>query len=104
MEATQEIKSMIDKARRAQSLYASHFDQDDVDAVVKLATRAIFDNAEMLAKMAVEETQMGVYEDKVMKNRNKSKGVYFARSRYTTITRIHNHPIKYNLFSVVSIL
>ena len=68
---------MIDKARRAQSLYASHFDQDDVDAVVKLATRAIFDNAEMLAKMAVEETQMGVYEDKVMKNRNKSKGVYY---------------------------
>ena len=77
MEATQEIKSMIEKARKAQSLYASHFDQDDVDAVVKLATRAIFDNAEMLAKMAVEETQMGVYEDKVMKNRNKSKGVYY---------------------------
>ena len=31
----------------------------------------------MLAKMAVEETQMGVYEDKVAKCRNKSKGVWY---------------------------
>lgn len=77
MEAFEEIQLMINKARKAQALYASHFDQDDVDAVVKLMTKAIFDNAEMLAKAAVEETQMGVYEDKVSKNRNKSKGVWF---------------------------
>jgi len=68
---------MIDKARKAQSIYSTCFDQDDVDNTVKLATRAIFENAEELAKMAVEETQMGVYEDKVSKNRNKSKGVWY---------------------------
>ncbi len=77
MNATEEIKTMIEKARKAQTYYATHFDQDDVDNTVRLATRAIFDHAEELAKMAVEETQMGVYEDKVSKNRNKSKGVWY---------------------------
>lgn len=67
---------MIARARKAQAVYQDHFDQDDVDQVIKLAARAIFDNAEELARMAVDETGMGVYEDKVAKNRNKSKGVW----------------------------
>jgi len=77
MTAVEEVKAMIDKARKAQAVYCTRFDQDDVDNTVKLATRAIFEDAEELAKMAVEETQMGVYEDKVSKNRNKSKGVWY---------------------------
>lgn len=77
MGEVEEIRKMIEKARHAQAIYSSHFDQDDADAVVKLATRAIFDNAEELAKLAIEETQMGVSSDKVSKNRNKSKGVWF---------------------------
>lgn len=77
MTANQEVKAMIDKARKAQAIYCSRFDQDDVDNTVKLATRAIFDHAEELARLAVEETRMGVYEDKVSKNRNKSKGVWY---------------------------
>lgn len=70
------IQKMIEKARKAQSIYETHFDQHDVDAVIKLAARAIFDNAEELAKLTIEETEMGVYEDKVAKNKNKSKGVW----------------------------
>ncbi len=73
----EEIQKMVANARKAQAIYEKHFDQEDVDAVVKLVTRTIFDNAEELAKAAVEETQMGVYEDKVAKNRNKSKGVWY---------------------------
>lgn len=72
----EEIKKMIEKARIAQATYETHFDQDDVDAVIKLAARAVFDNAEELAEIAVKETEMGVYEDKVSKNKNKSKGVW----------------------------
>lgn len=71
-----EIKEMVEKARKAQALYETHFDQEDVDNVIKLAARTIFDHAEELAKLTIEETQMGVYEDKVAKNRNKSKGVW----------------------------
>ena len=72
-----EIEQMIAKARVAQAMYVRHFDQDDVDLAVKIATHTIYEHAEELARMAVEETQMGVYEDKVAKNRNKSKGVYW---------------------------
>ena len=42
MTATEEIKAMIDKARKAQAYYATHFDQDDCDNTVKLVTRTIF--------------------------------------------------------------
>lgn len=72
-----EIQQMIAKARAAQAIYMNHFDQDDVDQAVKITTRTIYDHAEELARMAVEETGMGVYEDKVAKNRNKSKGVWW---------------------------
>ncbi|MDR1055756.1 MAG: aldehyde dehydrogenase family protein [Prevotellaceae bacterium] len=71
-----EVSEMVEKARKAQAIYEAHFDQDDVDAVIKLAARAIFNNAEELAKLTIEETEMGVYEDKVSKNKNKSKGVW----------------------------
>lgn len=70
------ISEMVVRARKAQERYYRHFDQDQVDVVIKAATKVIYDNAEELALLAVEETNMGVYEHKVAKNRNKSKGVY----------------------------
>ena len=72
-----EIKEMVAKAREAQAIFERSFNQSTTDAVVKATARVVFENAEMLAKMAVEETQMGVYEDKVAKCRNKSKGVWY---------------------------
>ena len=72
-----EIKEMVVKARKAQEIYEHHFDQDQVDRVIREAARVIYDHAEELARLAVNETGMGVYEHKVAKNRNKSKGVYY---------------------------
>ena len=72
-----EIEQMIAKARKAQVMYVRHFNQDDVDRAVMIACKTVFDHAEELARMAVDETQMGVYEDKVSKNQNKSKGVWW---------------------------
>ena len=72
-----EIKEMVVKARKAQEIYEHHFDQDQVDRVIREAARVIYDHAEELARLAVDETGMGVYEHKVAKNRNKSKGVYY---------------------------
>ena len=72
-----EIKEMVERARKAQSVYANRFDQDGVDLVIKTAAKVIYDNAEELARVTVEETQMGVYKDKVAKNKNKSKGVWY---------------------------
>lgn len=72
-----EVKEMVAKARVAQAIYERTFNQASCDAVVKAAARVVFENAEMLAKMAVEETKMGRYEDKVAKCRNKSKGIWY---------------------------
>ena len=72
-----EIQEMIAAARIAQAQYEQLFGQDQVDEVIKAAAHVIYNNAEMLAKITVEETEMGVYEDKVAKNRNKSKGVWY---------------------------
>ena len=72
-----EIKEMVVKARKAQEIYEHHFDQDQVDRVIREAARVIYDHAEESARLAVDETGMGVYEHKVAKNRNKSKGVYY---------------------------
>lgn len=72
-----DIQKMVADAREAQRLYERQFDQEQVDRVIKAAAHIIYDNAEYLARMTVDETQMGVYEDKVSKNRNKAKGVWY---------------------------
>lgn len=72
-----DIKTMVQRARVAQGRYEQAFNQEAADMAVKAATKAIYDNAEMLARLAVNETEMGVYEHKVAKNRNKSKGVWY---------------------------
>lgn len=69
------VEIMVEKARKAQRVYET-FDQEKVDSIVKAIGKVIYDNAETLAKEAVEETRMGVYEDKVAKNRGKSKTIW----------------------------
>lgn len=71
-----EIKEMIAQAREAQRLYQATHDQAAVDRICRAAAKVIFDNAEPLARMSVEETRMGNYEDKVAKCRGKSKGLW----------------------------
>jgi succinate-semialdehyde dehydrogenase (acetylating) len=68
---------MIAKAREAQAIFERDFDQKRTDQVVRAIGKVVFDNAEMLAREAVDETRMGVYEDKVAKNKGKSKGVWY---------------------------
>lgn len=71
------IAEMIVKAREAQAIFERDFDQKRTDQVVRAIGKVVFDNAEMLAREAVDETRMGVYEDKVAKNKGKSKGVWY---------------------------
>ena len=65
------VSVIIDRARKAQQVFES-YTQDQVDQVVRAVGKAVFDNGEELAKMAVDETGMGNYEDKVMKNKGKA--------------------------------
>lgn len=69
------IAEYIQRARKAQSEFEK-MDQQQVDNAVKILGKVIVDNAEMLAEMAVEETGMGNYPDKVAKNKNKARIIW----------------------------
>lgn len=66
------IKQLIQNARQAQAVLET-FSQTKVDEIVRAVAKIVFDQAEPLAKLAVEETRMGVYEDKVKKNQVKAR-------------------------------
>jgi succinate-semialdehyde dehydrogenase len=66
------LQDMLHKARTAQAAYAG-FNQAQVDAIVRAIAKVVYDNAEELARMAIDETRMGVCADKVAKNKGKSK-------------------------------
>ena len=70
-----EIKELVLKAKTAQSIYEL-FSQEQVDAIVRDIGKYVFDNAEPLAKMAVDETDMGSYEDKILKNKGKARVIW----------------------------
>ena len=75
METKAYIEELVNKSREAQREYEK-FTQEKVDEIVRELGKIIYDRAEELAKMAVEETRMGVYEDKVSKNKGKSKVIW----------------------------
>ena len=54
------------------------YTQEQIDRIVKICAKTVFDNAEELAKDAVDETDMGLYEDKIAKNRNKAKLIWWS--------------------------
>ena len=61
------FKAMLARVRRAQKEF-SLYTQEQVDKIFKAAAVAANMQRIPLAKMAVEETGMGVVEDKVIKN------------------------------------
>src|SRR5919205_851841 len=70
-----QIQDLITRARAAQATFES-FSQEQVDAIVKGIGKYVYDNAEELARMAVDETGIGVYEDKVLKNKSKARVIW----------------------------
>ncbi len=75
MEARAYVETLINQARAAQAVFET-YSQEDVDKAVRAIGKAIYDNGVMLAKMAVDETHMGRYEDKIVKNQAKAKIVW----------------------------
>ncbi|WP_304507622.1 aldehyde dehydrogenase family protein [Anaerotignum sp.] len=61
------IQAKIDNARKAFA-EISDYTQEQVDHLVYESAKIIYENAEPLAKMAVDETRLGKYEDKICKN------------------------------------
>lgn len=71
----EELNTLIQKVKAAQSQYAN-FTQQQVDKIFKQAALAANDSRIPLAKLAVQETGMGIVEDKVIKNHFASEFVY----------------------------
>ena len=66
-EPQKEINELVAKAQKALEEYAD-FDQEKIDYIVAKASVAALDHHGSLAKLAVEETKRGVFEDKATKN------------------------------------
>ena len=67
-----EIIELVKCSRSAQQIIAS-YSQEKIDSVVRMFAKVVYDNAESLAKMAFEESRMGVFEDKITKNKGKAR-------------------------------
>ena len=69
------LESLVGQAKIAAAVF-TQFTQEDVDRIVKAMVLAGLEQAQHLAHLAVEETRVGVVEDKVIKNMVASEFVY----------------------------
>ena len=71
----QELTARIKQLREAQKKFAT-YTQEQVDEIFRQAALAANHNSIKLAKLAVEETGMGIVEDKVVKNNFAAEYIY----------------------------
>ena len=80
-EEEQKVKQMIDelvkRAKKASQEYLK-LNQETVDKIIKAMSMAGLEHHMELAKMAVEETKRGIYEDKITKNMFATEYVYHS--------------------------
>ena len=75
VDSIESLQKTIEKVKEAQREF-SEFSQEKVDEIFKASAIAANQARIPLAKMAVEETGMGVVEDKVIKNHYASEYIY----------------------------
>lgn len=75
LSSLQEGRNLMRKAKQAQTLFAGA-SQAEVDRVIAAMAEEAQANAEWLARMAVDETKIGVFEDKIFKNLFAARDVY----------------------------
>ena len=76
-ETAANLTAALERCRQAQSVFAE-YTQEQVDKIFKAAAVAANKMRIPLAKMAVEETGMGIVEDKVIKNHYAAEYIYNA--------------------------
>ncbi len=81
---SEKLEELIERVRKAQQEFST-FTQEQVDKIFFEAAVAANSHRIYLAKMAVEETGMGVVEDKVIKNHFASEYIYNAYKNTQTV-------------------
>ena len=93
-EQEQKVKQMIDelmeKAKIASEEYLK-LDQKTVDNIIKAMSMAGLEHHMELAKMAVEETGRGIYEDKITKNMFATEYIYHSIKHEKTVGIINEN-------------
>ena len=77
VDSVEKLEDAIERVRKAQQIFAG-YTQEQVDKIFLAAASAANKARIPLAKMAVEETGMGIVEDKVIKNNYASEYIYNA--------------------------
>jgi sulfoacetaldehyde dehydrogenase len=87
------IDELIAKARAAQQ-QIEFWPQDKVDLIVAAVGWETYKQAEAIAKLAVEETQMGVFEHKMLKHQKKTLGALRDMDGVKSVGVIEENPVK----------
>src|SRR5579884_64497 len=77
------LDKLVDQARLAAAAF-TQYTQEDVDRILQPMVLAGLEQSQYLAQLAVEETRLGVLEDKVIKNMVATEFVYdYVRDKRT---------------------
>ena len=85
------LNQLVARARTAAAVFRQ-FSQQDVDRIVKAMVLAGLEKAQALARLAIEETRIGLFEDKVIKNMVATEFVYNYVRDKATVGCIHEYP------------
>ena len=87
------IDALVDKASQALAQFMT-MEQEQVDRIVKAMAMAGLDQHMRLARMAVEETKRGVYEDKIVKNLFATEYIYHSIKYEKTVGIIDENELE----------
>ncbi len=92
VDSVEALKARMDQMRRAQEVFAT-YSQEQVDRIFKAAATAANKARVPLAKMAVEETGMGIVEDKVIKNHYAAEYIFHTYEHTKTCGVLEEDPV-----------
>ena len=92
IETLEDLELAMKELREAQKIFST-YTQEQVDAIFKAAATAANKARIPLSRMAVEETGMGVLEDKVIKNHYAAEYIYNAYKNTKTCGVIDEDPV-----------
>ena len=71
----QQVTEMVLKARVAQRIFET-YSQQEIDNIVRAIGKYVYDNAEVLSQMAIDDTGIGNLQDKIQKCKGKSAVIW----------------------------
>ena len=93
LRSIQEVRNLVARAVEAQR-QLSELSQEQIDHICREVAAACAAQAERLAKLAVEETGFGVWQDKVLKNLLGSTMTWEAMKDLKTVGILREQPEK----------